>query len=266
MSDARDLTTDWRLTCTNLSVRRGGRPVIQDVSLEIHHGECVSLVGPNGSGKTTLLLAMLGLLPPTGGTVRLDHRDIHDIPARLRGRFSAYVPQVVTNVPAFTVSDVVAGGRHPHVSPIGPLSEEDRAIVQRALDVCGLAHLAGRPIHEVSGGERQKAFIAAAIAQDPRVMFLDEPNTALDPAVQLDLLRILRSWTATGRSILLISHDLQLPAALGGRVVALREGRVAADGNAADVLTPERLSAIYGAQFGTATTPGGHTIVLPQWW
>src|SRR5512136_907032 len=109
---------DWCLECAGLRVQRDGRAVVQDVGLSLHGGECVSLVGPNGSGKTTLLLALLGLLPPTCGTIRLNGRDLRAIPPRERGRFAAYVPQVLERAPAFRVCDVVAGGRFPHVGPL----------------------------------------------------------------------------------------------------------------------------------------------------
>jgi len=254
------------LECRGLSVRRGKRVVVHDVDLSIEAGQLVSLIGPNGSGKTTLMLALLGLLPPEAGSVSLDGVEMHRLAARSRGRFAAYVPQFVERVPAFNIYDVVAGGRYPHVSPLRPLSSVDREKVQRALVQCGLTELAHRPINAVSGGERQKAIIAAAIAQDAHVMFLDEPNTALDPAYQVELVGLLRLWHAGGRGVVLISHELQLPAALGGRVVALRAGRIVADGPAQDILKPDRLTEIYDAAFETAATQDGRQIVLPNWW
>jgi iron complex transport system ATP-binding protein len=267
MSDRRrDITASWRLICRGLSVRRGERIVIRDVDLCIETEQLVSLIGPNGAGKTTLLLAMLGLLTPDTGSVELDGFEMHRLPTRARGRFAAYVPQFVERVPAFSIRDVVAGGRYPHVSPLRPLTAADHDVIARALAQCGLTELADRPINAVSGGERQKALIAAAIAQDARVMFLDEPNTALDPAYQVELVELLRAWHADGRAAVLVSHDLHFPAALGGRVVALREGRVVADGPADKVLQPPRLAEIYGTEFATAATADGRTIVLPQWW
>lgn len=261
---AADIPRDWRLECAGLCVQRDGRMVVQDVSLALRGGECVSLVGPNGSGKTTLLLTLLGLLPPNAGALRLNGHDLRTIPPRERGRFAAYVPQVLERVPAFCVYDVVAGGRFPHVGPLQPLSNADQAAIQKALECCGLTALADRPFNAISGGERQKTLIAAAIAQDPQAMFLDEPNTALDPAYQRELVGILREWHARGRGLLLISHDLQLPVALGGRVIALKQGRIAADGPAADVLAPEVLSGIYGAEFAVVTGADGRRFILPR--
>ncbi len=226
----------------------------------------MSLIGPNGSGKTTLLLAMLGLLPTSRGEVRLDGVPARRLSPWERGRFAAYVPQVVERIAAFSIYDVVAGGRYPHVPPLRALSQVDREAIEGALAQCGIASLADRPINAVSGGERQKALLAAAIAQDAQALFLDEPNTALDPAYQVELLGLLRSWHARGRGIVLISHDLDLPVVLGGRVIALRAGRIAEDGPAESVLQPQRLAAIYETEFETATTESGRNIVLPKWW
>lgn len=255
----------WRLECSALSVRRGKQLVLRELSFTLAAGECVSLIGPNGSGKSTLLLALLGWLRPLTGSLTIDGTPVHALSARRRGRFAAYVPQLIERVPAFTVYDLVAGGRYPHVSPWRALSPTDREIVSHALETCGLLELAGRPITAVSGGERQKALIAAAIAQDPELMLLDEPTTALDPAVQVELARLLREWHARGRALLVVSHELQLPAALGGRVLALRDGRIVADGHAADVLRPAQLTRIFGAEFTCGTTASGRQFVLPDW-
>jgi iron complex transport system ATP-binding protein len=267
MTDRRhDIQQPWTLACEDLSVARGGRTVLSGLNLELHDGECLLLIGPNGSGKTSLLLAMLGLLPPAAGSVRVNGRDLSDLGTRQRGRFASYVPQTVERIPGFSVREVVAAGRFPHVSPLQPLSEADTVHVDQALLACGLTDLAERRIDAVSGGERQKALIAAAIAQDAQAMFLDEPNTALDPAYQVELAGLLRSWRERGRTLVVVSHDLQLPAALGGRVIALREGQVVADGAVDEVLAPPRLSEVYDAAFEFAETADGRRIVTPRWW
>ncbi|MFH1748182.1 MAG: ABC transporter ATP-binding protein, partial [Planctomycetota bacterium] len=182
-------TTVECLRCVDLCVSRGGRRVIHNVNLSLRADECVSLIGPNGAGKTTLLLALMGYLPPVAGRVELDGRAMRKLSARRRGRFASYVPQTVERIPAFTVHDVVSGGRFPHAAPLSPLGPADRAAVADALRLCGLEDLAQRPVNALSGGERQKTLIAAAIAQDAQVMFLDEPSTALDPGVQLELVQ-----------------------------------------------------------------------------
>ncbi len=261
-----DIRPPWRLACERLRVQRGGRTILHEVDLTLRDGECLSLIGPNGSGKTTLMLAMLGLLPAAAGRVAVNDRPLAALSAAARGRFASYVPQTVERLPAFTVREVVETGRFPHGSPLRPLSPADRRQVDDALAACGLSALAGRRVDTLSGGERQKTLIAAAIAQDAQVMFLDEPNTALDPGYQAELVALLRAWRRRGRALVLISHDLQLPAALGGRVVAVCAGRIAADGPASAVIAPEALAGIYGAAFAVATTADGREIIVPDWW
>jgi iron complex transport system ATP-binding protein len=254
----------WELDCHELSVRRGGRVVLSGVNLSLRAGECLSLIGPNGSGKTTLMLTLLGLLRPAAGSVRLDGAAVYAIAARRRGRWAAYVPQTVGDMPPYSVLDVVAAGRYPHVAPLMPLSRRDREIMDDALRRCGLSELAERPVQSLSGGERQKALLAAAIAQDAEVLFLDEPDTALDPAYVIELVGLLRDWLNRGRGLVLISHDLQLPAALGGRVVALRGGRMVEDSEAARVLAPDILRCVYGAEFDRLIAESGRCVLLPH--
>jgi iron complex transport system ATP-binding protein len=267
MSEAAAIrAADDCLECRDLCISRAGRTVVRDVSFALRQGECLSLVGPNGSGKSTLLLALLGLIPVQCGTVLLAGRDLRGLAARERGRLAAYLPQLLERAPALPVSDVVAGGRYPHSGPVRRLAAADQAVVAAAIARCGLSELVERPFNTLSGGERQKTLLAAAIAQDPLVLLLDEPSTALDPSYQLELVHILRAWCRDRRSLLVVSHDLLLPAALGGRVLALREGRLVADGPAEQVLAPQTLAQIYGAHFDTLTTSAGLRIALPAWW
>lgn len=254
----------WRLVCRAAALRRGKRVVLADVNLELREGECVSIIGPNGSGKTTLMLALLGLLPTASGSIQLDGRALCRIAPRRRGRWAAYVPQTFDSMPGYTVFDVVAAARYPHVAALAPLSAADLKIVGNAIERCGLTDVRDRPIHAVSAGERQKTLIAAAVAQDAQVMMLDEPSAALDPAHQIELVVLLREWSEKGRGIVLISHDLQLPAALGGRVVALSGGRLVYDGAADEVLQPDRLREIYAAEFAALTSENGARVVLPR--
>lgn len=258
------MTADWLLEIRDLALERGGRRVLERVSLTLRAGESLTLIGPNGAGKTSLLLAMLGLLAPAQGRITLDGRSIRSLPARQRGRWASYVPQTMDGMPGYTVRDVVAGGRYPHVAPLAPLSRDDERAIQIALDLAGLAALAERPIDHVSGGERQKTLIAAAIAQDAQVMLLDEPNTALDPAYQVELVRMLRRWHAAGRGLVIVSHDLHLPAALDTRVVALRSGAIVADGPMSGVLVADRLREIFAAPFEEWKSTGGRTLALPH--
>lgn len=265
MDHHRDIQSPWQLVCDDLRVERGKRAVLDDVRCTISTGECVSIIGSNGAGKTTLLQTMLGILPPSCGSVKINGRSVHRLAPRVRGRFAAYVPQTVERLPAFSVYDVVAGGRFPHTAPLRPLTDSDRQAIDAAIDACGLEELAARPVDAISGGERQKTLIAAAIAQDPQIMLLDEPTTALDPAVQTELVRTLRAWHARGRALIIVSHDLNLPAALGGRVLAMRAGRIVSDGPVGQVISESHLRDIFGTEFEILRREGGSTLVAPQW-
>lgn len=264
-SGAGGLRADWTLRLRDVCVVRSGRRVLDGVHFDVRAGDCVTVIGPNGAGKSTLMLTLLGLLPPASGTVELDGRPLAALTARQRGRLAAYVPQITERLPPLRVYDVVATGRFPYSRALHPLSAADQRVIADALERCGLTDLASRPASELSGGERQKTLLAAAIAQDADMLCLDEPTTALDPGRQIELVGLLRDWHARGRTLVLVSHDLQLPTALGGRVAALRGGRVIADGRPEEVLTTERLREIFGAGLRVCDTGDGGRLVVPEW-
>jgi len=255
----------WRLRAEGLCVRRDGREVLRDVSLELASDETLSVIGPNGAGKTTLILALIGLLRCEARTLAWNENPVAALSARQRGRLAAYVPQSLERLPPFAVRDVVSAARFPHLSTFAPLSREDRRIVAEALTLTGVTELADRPVTQLSGGERQKVLLAAAIAQDAQLLVLDEPTTGLDPAYLSELVRVLGAWRARGRSVLIVSHDLNLARALGGRAIGLSAGRVVVDGPVADVTQPERLAEIFGAAFEFARTQGDRAVVVPVW-
>ncbi len=257
--------SSFSISVEGLTVRRDGRAILDEITLRLAPTESVAIIGPNGAGKTTLMRCLLGLLRPTAGCVQLEGRPAHAAAPRWRGQRLSYVAQTVDRLPPFSVWDVIADGRYPHLSALRPLGENDQRVVSEAVAECGLAGLEGRLITTLSAGERQKAFIAAALAQDARVMLMDEPAAPLDPAHRHDLVRLLRSWYGRGRGLVMISHDLELPAATCERVIALREGRVVADGPVSQVLDPKVLADVYGAAFETARTGDGKTYLVPKW-
>lgn len=262
--------TDFQVECRNLDVHRGARSVLSKVNLHFGRGECLALIGPNGAGKTTLLLTLLGILRPASGSADLladgVATPLHRLAAARRARLFAYLPQAPEHVPPHEVYDVVAGGRHVYTRPLEPLSPADHQAIREALRAVDMLDLADRPLTELSGGERQKALLAASLAQDAEMLFLDEPTAALDPAYQAVLVERLREWRAASRGVVFVSHDLQLPMALEARILALRGGRVLADGPAAEVLSPARLREIYDAGFQVFPASPGRSIVVPGWW
>lgn len=245
------------LRAEQVSVRRNGRDVLRDVSLSLTAGDCVAIVGPNGAGKTTLLQALIGLLPLTGGRVTLDDRDIRRLSRREIARRVAYLPQGVEGFASFTVRHVVSSGRFPHLKPLWPLSADDEAAVERAMAACGVADLADRPVGRLSGGERQKVWLAAALAQQSPLLLLDEPTTALDPHHKIELIRTLQREHAAGTTIALVSHDLDVVAALARRVVGLRDGRVVIDAPVDAFFAIDQLRDVFGCDFELLTTADG---------
>jgi iron complex transport system ATP-binding protein len=242
-----------------LSVRRLGRLVLRDVSLQVTDGECLSIIGPNGAGKSTLMSALLGLLPAAGGDVRIGGRPLAEMTRRQIARRIAYVPQIHEGYTGFCVRDVVEAGRFAHLDPLEPLGDEDRRAVDEAVSACRIGELLDRAVDTLSGGERQKVWIAAALAQQTDTLFLDEPTNALDPAHQAELIRIMRGYADAGKTMLVVSHDLNLPIALGGRVIAIREGSVFFDAGVDVLRDTGRLSQLFGTEFVLHHDDSGET-------
>ncbi|HSI36546.1 MAG: ABC transporter ATP-binding protein [Phycisphaerae bacterium] len=244
---------------------RPDAPVLRDVSLALAPGSVVVLIGPNGSGKSTLLRLLLGHAKPTAGDVRWDAKPVAQWRPRELARAVAYLPQSPGFDPGATVGDVLRAGRTPHLAAFGIESPADLAVVHRTADDLGLTSLLARPLDELSGGQRQLAFLGRALAQEPRALLLDEPGTFLDLRHQADLWRRLRAL-ATDRhlAVLAASHDLQISASAADQIVLLNNGQVAAAGAPDDVLRPEILSPVYGVEMVRADVGGGRYVVVPR--
>ena len=230
-----------------VSVRLGERLALDRACLACGKGELVALLGPNGAGKTTLLKAIAGLVA-VSGRVMLDGRDAAWMPARQRARLVAYLPQGHVAHWPIAVRDTVAIGRMPHDGGPGRMRAGDEAAVARALAAVDAAHLADRPVTELSGGERARVMLARALAVGAPVLLADEPIAALDPAHQLAVMALIARTAATGATVLAALHDLTLAARFATRAVLLDRGRIVADGPPRDVLTPDRLAQVLGVR------------------
>ncbi len=229
------------------------RPVLRDVAVALTPGEVVALIGPNGSGKSTLLKALLGHVHASGA-IRWTGRELRRWRRRGLARLVAYLPQSPTHDPDHRVAEVLSLGRTPYWSVFGLESRRDVEVVQRVATQLDVADLLDRRMDELSGGQRQRIFIGRCLAQEPRAMLLDEPNTFLDLRYQVELFGLLRRL-AKDQSIgvLVASHDLNLAAAHADRLVLLDEGVVAATGDAHAVLDPVLLSRVYGVRVERVT-------------
>lgn len=227
------------------------RTILGPLDLDVVRGECLAVVGPNGAGKTTLLRCLTGLLEPASGEVAYDGRSFASLSRRQIARRIAYVPQIRPARVPLKVEEIVLLGRYPHLSTfqLAPRME-DFAAVDEALRVVGIEELRGRPVDELSGGERQAVFIAAALAQEAELLVLDEPTLHLDARHQRDLAALLhRLKTGTDHTVVLATHDLNLASLLGDRLLALAGGKVLATGAPAEILRPEVLDRLFRAHF-----------------
>jgi iron complex transport system ATP-binding protein len=228
------------------------RTVLQDVSLKLRLGETVSLLGPNGSGKTTLLKILLGLKQPVSGQVLLDGKPLRQLGHRLAATKLAYVPQDHAMVFPYRVLDVVLMGRLPHLGFFGGYRAEDHALARQALEKMGIAHLSARPYNEISGGERQLALIARALAQGAKMLIMDEPVSGLDYGNQLLLLSRLKTLGDAGYAVLHSTHYPDHAQLISTRVLMLKNGRLIADGKPQDVINEENIFGLYGIDPQTA--------------
>jgi iron complex transport system ATP-binding protein len=244
------------LEARGLCVWRGEQPVLHAVDLSLSAGEALAVVGPNAAGKSTLLRALAGLLPIQAGHVEVQGRPLRAWPRSALARELALVLPDDASARALTVEDSVALGRYPHRGPFRPFTTEDRQAVRRALERTGTLDLAGRRQGALSAGERQLATLARGLAQEPRVLMLDEPAAHLDVGHQLRLFRVLDEVRALGVAVLAVVHDLQRAAAWAARVVLLAGGRVAAQGAPGEVLAGAECARAFGVAIRGHAVPG----------
>jgi iron complex transport system ATP-binding protein len=229
------------------------------IDLDIREGEVLCLLGPNGGGKTTLMKTLLGLLPALGGTVKLQDRDIASYSRAELAKLVGYVPQAGSNFFPFTVLDVVLMGRVAHIGLFASPGKKDVAAAEAALAALGIAHLKERIYTEISGGERQLVLIARALAQEPRLLVMDEPTASLDFGNQLRVLDRITALARRGMAVVLSTHDPDHVFLCGDRAALLRDGRLAALGPPAEVITPASLAALYGVAVEIVALPDHQT-------
>lgn len=213
------------------------------------------MVGPNGSGKSTLLKLAAGLLSPRAGDVALNGNPLASMPRRAIARRLGFLPQECPALFDYTVEQVVAMGRHAHGGVLELSASGDREAVARALDDVQLEALRHRPLSHLSGGERRRAWIASALAQEPEILLLDEPTQSLDLHQAAAIMEVLARRAADGLRVVAVMHDLNLAALCCDRLVLLRDGKIDADGLPHEIVTSERLFAVYGDKIEVFSHP-----------
>ncbi|WBB80705.1 ABC transporter ATP-binding protein [Micromonospora sp. WMMD882] len=241
------------LSLSEVTVAVDGRRIVRELSLHVDRGETVGLVGPNGSGKSTALRCVYRALRPTRGVVRVGGTDLATLSLRDSARTVAALTQDGGADLDFTVAEVVALGRVPHLRGNRPLSRRERELCASAMTRLGIDHLADRGVLGLSGGERQRVLVARALVQEPDVLVLDEPTNHLDVRHQIELLSLLRDADVT---VLVVLHDLNLAAAACDRIGVLADGALVAVGAPWEVLTPPLLQDV----FGVAATVVAHPL------
>jgi len=225
------------------------RGVLDGLSLDVGDGTVAAVLGPNGAGKSTLLDICLGWRRPSEGTVQISGKNLDEMSARERGRTVSLVPQRENVRFDFPVIDYVLLGRAPHLPPLSVPGRTDREIAVDAMEKVGIAHLSRRPIVELSGGEYQLMLIARSLAQQPRVMLLDEPTSQLDPAHRLAVLKVLDRIASAGITVLMTSHSPETAALIANELHLMHAGKIARSGSPKEVLTKDNLEMVYGVPF-----------------
>ncbi|MFN3135693.1 MAG: ABC transporter ATP-binding protein [Candidatus Kryptonium sp.] len=232
----------------NICFSYGRDPVLRNISFEVEQGEFVSLIGPNGSGKTTLLKILMRLLIPDKGEVLIYNRSLNSYPLKELAKIIGFVPQDNFFPFPYTVLETVLMGRNPYLKGIGFESKEDIRIALEAMELTNIRELADKPVTSLSFGERQMVLIARALAQQPKIILLDEPNAHLDISHQIETFSLLKTLTRErNTSIISVSHDLNLISSYSDKVILLSKGQIYAIGKPDIVLTEENIRNVYGA-------------------
>jgi iron complex transport system ATP-binding protein len=257
------------LAASALSFGYPGRVVGRALDLSLQGGEVLCVLGPNGAGKTTLFRTLLGLIPALGGHVQIAGKDLHALPRAEVAREMAYVPQASTGGFDFTLREMVEMGRSAHLGALARPGRHDREVAAAALERLGIADLAERPLAAVSGGERQLALIARALATEAKTIVLDEPTANLDFGNQARVLGEIARLRDAGIAILLCTHDPDHAFQVADRTLLLHRGQAQAQGSSAEILTAPNLSRLYGVTVHVTeveTPAGRRRVCIPAPW
>ncbi len=252
---------------TDISWSYRNKPLFRNLHTKLPQQSFISIVGPNGSGKTTLLRHLLGIFEPSVGTVSLFDKDLRQYNQKELARNASYVPQTSRLEYDFTVFDCVAMGRYAHGGKLSILTAEDCTIIEQSLQAMEMEHLSSRLATELSGGEYQRMLIARALAQQAKVIFLDEPVSHLDIHNQREILRLLRALVDQKiATVVCVLHDLNAVSAYSDLVIMMRSGIIVAEGAVTKVLTKERIESVYRIEVDVVTTQReGKPLILPRW-
>lgn len=234
----------------------GGENVLKNVDIFLAAGEITAILGPNGSGKSTLLKTICGIVPASAGQIRLDGQDLLSLPPKQLARQVSYLTQN-RQVPQITAEQLVLHGRFPYLGYPRRYRQEDHAAARRAMETMGITDLAQTPLEQLSGGQRQKVYIAMVLAQDTQVVLLDEPTTFLDVGHQLQTLDHARHLAAAGKTVVMVVHDITQALRVAGQVILLSDGTVAGQGTPEELFRAGTLDRVFGVTLCRTKTENG---------
>ena len=242
---------------TQLQIGYGGAPVVEELSIQVLPGVITSIIGPNGSGKSTVLKALTRLLSYQHGTICVDGRDLRSFGAKEFARIVGVLPQMHSAPPDFQVKELVGYGRVPHQKWYAKNSDEDKRIIDWALKATGIWHLREKCINECSGGECQRVWIATVLAQQPEILFLDEPTTYLDISHQMEMMQLVKKLNRENRiGVVMVLHDLSQALEVSDWIVVIKDGKKYDEGVPEDVITPKMMKEVYDVDCDILRVPG----------
>ena len=250
------------VSAQNLTYEIQAETLLEGVDLHADRGQLVGLIGPNGAGKSTLLRAISGILNYREGTIRLDGDDLKSLSSRDIAAGLALIPQIAPYTHGFTSIELVLMGRYPHLGRFQIEGKEDDRIARDSMRLTRTEQFADRTLDTLSGGERQRVFVSRALAQQPRVLLLDEPTSNLDVLHQLKVLDLVRKLVDGGLTAVAAIHDLNMAARYCDRLVLLKGGRVLAEGSPEEVLVPETIRSAFGVRAAVYRDPMTGSLAL----
>lgn len=240
----------------------GNKMILNGITAYIEEGLVTCLLGPNGAGKTTLLRHLSGFWKPARGTVYIYGQDILSLKPKDRAKIIGLVPQDGVNSAGFSVYEMVMMGRSPYLNFLGNGSAEDVGIVEESLKTCGVYDLKDRGMYEISGGEAQRVLIARALAQQPKLLLLDEPVSHLDIKYQLEIMSLLKELSCRGMTVVPIIHDLNIALNFCDNVILMSDGMVIAEGDVDSTINEDNIFKTYGVR--TSVKRGTYSMVIPS--
>ena len=250
----------------NFSFSYGSHHILKDINLSIEDGEYAAIIGPNGAGKSTLIKCLNRILDGGVGSIELFGKDISQYSQKELGSLIGYVPQTSEQLFPYTVYEFVLMGRYPYFNPLSRISKEDKRVVDESIAICGITEFAQRSISDLSGGERQKVFLAAALAQQPKILLLDEPTAHLDPKYHMEIQQtICQISKDINMTVLHVTHDLNHLLYWSQKIIGFKNGVVCFDGLPDEILTNDNLYKTFGTHFLTVKHPSDQKdIIIPE--